>query len=85
MVFTGPQWIASWLGSRPNGSVAQLSRKQKTRAHRAATKRAQRRTAAYRDETSHVHLQLHRDVQTGLERLVLKAPIFQDAWQNARP
>jgi Fe-S-cluster containining protein len=71
-----------WLGSHPNGSVPPLSRKQKRRTARAAAESAKRRAAPDRDGARHGHLQLDRDPGSGQARLVLKAPVFQDDWQN---
>jgi hypothetical protein len=56
--------------------------KKKARWVGARGKRARRRTAAQKDALGRVHLALHRDAETGRERLALNGPVFAETWQN---
>jgi Fe-S-cluster containining protein len=56
--------------------------KQSAKARRAAAERERRRTRAERGSDGRVHLAIHRDPVSRQERVVLKTPVFQAAWQN---
>jgi len=45
-------------------------------------KRAQRPTATQRDAQGRLHLVLQRDPESGGEAVALRAPLFQEAWQD---
>jgi Fe-S-cluster containining protein len=52
------------------------------KAERAAAARKRRKDRAFRDEAGRLHLTLQRDPASGNERVSLKAPLFQEPWQN---
>lgn len=52
------------------------------KAERAAAERKRRKERAFRDDAGRVHLVLQRDAASGSERVALKAPLFDAAWQN---
>ena len=56
--------------------------KQSAKARRAAAERKQRRARTRVDSEGRRHLMVLRDPVTGEEQLALKAPLFQEAWQN---
>lgn len=52
------------------------------KAARAAAARKREKERAFRDDAGRLHLVLQRDAATGGERVSLKAPLFEEAWQN---
>lgn len=52
------------------------------KAERAAAARKRRKERAFRDEAGRLHLVVQRDPESGNERVSLKAPLFEEAWQN---
>jgi Fe-S-cluster containining protein len=52
------------------------------KAARAAAERKRQKERAFRDDAGRVHLALHRDPASGRAFVTLKAPVFQEQWQN---
>lgn len=52
------------------------------KAERAAAARKRSKERAFRDEAGRVHLVLQRDPASGAEHVALKAPLYDQAWQN---
>lgn len=73
---------------RPGATLAGIAASEPTltersrKAARAARERKQRKERAFRDGAGRVHLALHRDPATGGEHVTLKAPLFEQPWQN---
>lgn len=59
-----------------------VSQKRKTRRARVITAQKWRPAGSRKGADGRVHLTLHRDPATGQEAVALKAPLFQEAWQN---
>ncbi|WP_437734453.1 YkgJ family cysteine cluster protein [Sorangium sp. So ce1335] len=58
--------------------------KQRSSKARPARPKAgnKRRRDAHKDAEGRVHLTVHRDPASGNERVALRSPVFQEAWQN---
>lgn len=56
-------------------------RNSKARAARPEAAKKGRRDA-HKDAAGRVHLTVHRDPASGHERVALRSPVFQEAWQN---
>jgi Fe-S-cluster containining protein len=66
----------------PDRDLSAVSQKRKTRRARGAIAQKWRPASSRKAADGRVHLTLHRDPKTGQAGVALKAPIFEEAWQN---